>query len=220
MKSILLLFLTFVSLSLVYSQKIGNIDFDDIQKRCFGNNAESPYEELYKRLQHFDTTFTEQQYNDVYYGIVFTKEYNPYGVSDKHDQFFDLYKEKEYKKAIPVGLEILNENPVNLQMIFKVLVCYNQIGDKKEERKLAKTYFGLLDAIYSSGDARTKETAMVVAYVSDEYEILADMELISGDQYLAGECDVFPVKTKKRKDLDMHFNVHFPLENLKKQFKK
>ena len=219
MKSILLIAFTCVSCSFVFSQKIGNIDFDDIQTRCFGKNAESPYKELYKRLQHFDTTLTEKQYKDVYYGIVFTKEYNPYGVSDKHDQFFDLYKNKEHKKAIPVGLEILKENPINLQMIFKVLICYNQVGDKNEERKLAKTYFGLLGAIYSSGDARTKETPMVVVYVSDEYEILADMELISGEQYLSGECDVFPVKTKKRKDLDMHFNVHFPLENLKKQFK-
>lgn len=220
MKPTLLFLLIFLVNAVVFSQKIGKVDFDEIKAKCFGKNASFPYENLSKRLLDLDTTLSPEEYSMVYYGVVFTEKYAPYDESKLNDQFYELYKKQEYKKAIPIGQEILKENPVNLRMIFKLLVCCNQLGEKVLERKLAKTYFGLLNAIYYSGDGYTNETAMVVAYVSDEYEILADMELVSGDQYLSGECDVFPVKTKKRKDIDMHFNVHFPLDHLAKQFKK
>jgi hypothetical protein len=87
-------------------------------------------------------------------------------------------------------------------------------------------YYGLLSEIYYSGDGKTCETAMVVIKVSDEYEIISELQLSVEMQSLVGDCDLMEFDTKlqelekgEKPIKQLYFNVRIPLENLSKQFR-
>ncbi len=52
----------------------------------------------------------------------------------------------------------------------------------------------MLQAIKSSGDGKTANTAFVVINVYDEYEILSDLELKKDKQSEENGCDKFTIR--------------------------
>lgn len=222
-KRILITFLLlFTGLTLCKAQKISNIDFDEIQKLITDSSSTYYYPKLLARLQDGDSTLTLKEYQCLYYGYSFSDSYSPYGESDDENSFMKHYQKENYGKALPYGLKVLKENPINPKITFKVAVCYNQAGDKNMARFYANRYYSFLDAIYSSGDGKSIETAYVVLSVGDEYEILAEKELQVTQQSLVGHTDVMTLDTKSQKGPDkiktMYFDVTKPFESLMKEF--
>jgi len=225
MKIIFVTLMTMFALNL-YSQKIGSIDFDEIKQLTQDSLSESYYPKLIERFMSFDTTLTENDFNLLYYGNIFTDNYDPYGTSENERKFLELYNKQDYSNAIPLGLQVLNENPINTTILFKMLVIYYQLSDMENQTKYAMLYYGILKEIYSSGDGSTCETAMVVINVSDEYEIISELQLNVEMQSLVGDCDLMEFEIEPQNiDKDripiekLYFNVIIPLENLSKQFK-
>lgn len=105
-----------------------------------------------------------------------------------------------------------------------MLVCHTTLGDKKTAKTYANKYFSLLDAIYSSGDGRSIETAYVVIKVADEYELLADLKLSCTKQALIEDTDLLTISTQNQKEepkiTELYFNVSKPLDYLAQEFKK
>jgi len=210
----------------LFAQQIGKIDFDEIKLLTQDSLSETYYPKLIERFVSFDTTLTENDYKLLYYGNIFTESYDPYGRSDTEDEFLELYNKQEYTQAIPLGLKVLEENPINTTVLFKMFVIYYQLSDTENQNNYAMLYYGLLSEIYYSGDGKSCETAMVVIKVSDEYEIIAELQLNVEMQSLVGDCDLMEFDTelqKTEKDekpiKQLYFNVRIPLENLSKQFK-
>lgn len=84
----------------------------------------------------------------------------------------------------------MRENPLDLALIYRLLVCYYSLGDKARTSQYARQYFPIIRAIRASGDSKSIETAYVVAVVHDEYEVLQSLNLTSGEQALVGHTDV------------------------------
>ena len=215
----------------LYGQKISNIDFDEIKLAIQDSSSIYYYPLLIERYQQFDTTFTEREYKYIYYGNIYSDRYNPYGMTgnDNGIKFFDLFKQGKFDEAIPYGQEIINENPVNLRILFRILVCYHNLGDRQSAQKYANMYFPLLDVIYNSGDGKSIKTAFVVVSGHDEYEILNDLELTRTAQALIGQTDVLTINTKgqktkrgQKKIKELYFDVSKPLSWLHfgRQFEK
>lgn len=210
----------------LYSQKIGKIDFDEIKLLTQDSLSETYYPKLIERFMSFDTTLTENDFKLIYYGNVFADNYNPYGTSETQREFLELYNKQDYSNAIPLGLQVLKENPINTTVLFKMIIIYYQLSDKENQNKYAMLYYGLLNEIYLSGDGNTCETAMVVIKVSDEYEIIAELQLNVEMQSLVGDCDLMEFEIESQNDEKykvpiekLYFNVRMPLDNLSKQFK-
>jgi len=216
--------LTLISFN-ISAQMVGEIDFDNIKALTQDSLSETYYPKLINRFMSYDTTLTEYEYKLLYYGNVFTDAYNPYATSDAENEFLELYNKQEYTKAIPLGMKVLEENPINTTVLFKMLVIYNQLADEINEERFAMLYYGLLTQVYYSGDGKTCESAMVVIRVTDEYEIMAELQVNLEMQALVGDCDLIEFDTKSQKLekgekplKELYFNVRMPLDYLNKQF--
>jgi len=209
-----------------FAQKVSNVDFDDIKAKTHDSTSVYYYPFLLKRFQIFDTTLTSIDLNYIYYGNVFDPTYNPYNESKDEEKFKEFVKAKKYVEAIPFGISVFNENPVNMKVLHDLIVCYDKTGNQSIAQKYANRYFSLLDVIYRSGNGMGLNTAYVVIKVPDEYEILGDMGLQITKQTLVQDVDVLTINTKlqtpakgEKKVKELHFNVRMPLLHLHQQFK-
>jgi len=220
-KLITIALLLFISCS-TFGQKVLTVDFDSLKLKISDKESTLYYPSLIERFVNGDATLTDEEYSALYYGSVFSESYNPYSTSDTEDKFFEFYNEQKYKKAIPFGEKVLKENPVNLTMTFKMLVCYNVLGDSVNMDKYALQHISLTRAILNSGDGKSLETAYVVLNVRDEYNLLFSMEMKMIRQALVGDTDVLTVKHEKetndKNTKDIYFNVRMPLEYLSRGF--
>ena len=208
--------------SAVLAQKVSKIDFDLIKTETTNAESEHFYPNLLTRYVEGDTNLTIEDYAFIYYGNVFTENYNPYGLSKDQSKFMELYREKKYEKAIAYGEKVLKENPVNLKITFKMMVCYHVLEEVEKSKLYAKRYFPVLDCIYKGGDGLSEETAYVVIMVADEYEIMADMKVSMTSQSLVRNTDVITLKEQEggNKLEKLYFNVSKPLNKMAEQFKK
>lgn len=226
MKNIIFTLLIVLITTNAYSQKISNLDYDDIKKETSNKKSINYYPLLLERLMTYDTTLTTDEYSYLYYGFTLKDNYSPYGTPKGQDEFLEIYYAEDYKTAIPLGKKILEENPINIKIIFKMLVCYYALEQLDTARLYGIQYYGFLNAIYNSGDGKSIETAWVVISVPDEYEILADMELENTGQALVygdqGACDRISIDEKNQKYdpliKKVFFNVSLPFESMSNDF--
>lgn len=221
MKTTFLLFLLLISGN-IFGQKVLTIDFDQIKAKITDSKSAYYYPKLIRRFTDGDTNLTMNELQCIYYGSVFSEKYSPYGLNENEDKFNKLYRDEEYKKAIAYGKKALKDEPVNLQLLFRMLVCHDVLKDKKNAQHYADMYFPLLQTIQSSGDGQSMQTAYVVTRVSDEYELMAAFELQQTSQSLVGDTDVFTLdpdkQTSEPKIANLYFNVALPLDYLHQQF--
>lgn len=210
-----LLFL-FTSLS---AQKISNVDFDAIRKSLDGDPK--LYARLTERFRAGDSSLTYDEYRIIYYGQCFQKGYNPYGSDSKNsDAFTKKYLAKEFDKALPYALKMIENNPMDMRMTFKALVCYHQLKDEAGIAKMKSRYNGIISTIFESGDGKSDSTAFVVMCVSDEYELMANMDVEMTSQALVGSCDLMTLKKNDLGLKELYFNVSKPLQSMMDMFKK
>jgi hypothetical protein len=203
-----------------FGQKVLTVDFTQIKARIENENASFYYPALMQRFVKGDTTFTDDECAAIYYGSYFQPVFDPYATIS--EAFTKLYDAKLYGKALFIGLNELNKNPVNAALTFKILVCYDALDLKDSATMYANRYFTMLKAIYNSGEGSDIERAMVVLKVADEYEILKDAHLSSAYQTLMGSTDklVLDDASKKKAKIEaLYFNVEIPLHYLNEKLK-
>ncbi|PLX06138.1 MAG: hypothetical protein C0596_16775 [Marinilabiliales bacterium] len=226
MKKTLLALIILLSLSVsVFSQEFIDIDMNDIESKTTDSLSYLYYPVLLDRFMAFDSTLSQDDFKYLYYGYVFTDMYNPYGGHELEEDFYDLYYDKEYEKAIELGNKIIQEDPINTKLLFKMLVCHHQQEDAVMADNYASLYYGLLTVVYFSGDGKSVETAFKVINVADEYEILSELGLQSAGQALIGTCDKLSidqdsqeVEKGEKKIKELYFDVSLPFQYLNKQF--
>jgi tetratricopeptide (TPR) repeat protein len=217
---------TWLSSQAAHAQRISRIDFDSVKAETTNKNSSHYYPALVKRFQAADTALTRQDFTYLYYGQVYTDQYAPYGV-DKDGDFLKYYKEEHYEKAIQVGEKLVAASPLNLNLLFKLLVCYHQLGNKAGAQRYARQYFPIVNAILASGDGKDIPSAYVVAVVHDEYEVMKQLRLSVDAQALVGHTDVLtavpideankPTGEPARK---LYFDVTQPFGHMARQLKR
>lgn len=180
-------------------------------------NQASPY--FYRTLlDKYYYTFDElstQEYRHLYYGYVFQAEYNPYGVSEEEKNFFQLFKKNKVGEAIKSAQALLAMNPFNLEVMYDLYLLYEIKGYSLLANKWEDRYYGIIDAIKSTGNGLSKETAFYVNCVADEYYVLQTYGLKKTKQRLAGTIDVLEVRTPNKYGIDaVYFNLEKAVEKL------
>lgn len=216
MKQFILVAFLLISNYFLSAQKVSNIDFDAIKKT---SDSSGNYKKLLDRFVKADTTLTQEDYTTLYYGQCFQKDYDPYGTDDDFNKFKKLYQEQDFTKALPIALKMIEKKPMDMKMTFKALVCYYKLNDEAGKLKMGTRYNNIMEAIMASGDGKTAATAFVVMCVSDEYEMMAGMQVENTMQSLHGDCDVMDLKKNDLNIDKLYFNVSKPLEAMMKMFK-
>lgn len=66
---------------------------------------------------------------------------------------------------------------------------------------------------------KTAATAFVVMCISDEYELMANLQVTNTSQSLVGDCDLMKLKENDLGLDKLYFNVSKPLESMMNMFK-
>lgn len=217
----LFILLTF-QLTLAQVPKGDKPDYKKIKAAIENKNSSSYYPKLMARFQDRDTTLTNEDYRNLYYGYIFQKEYDPYGMNSNEDKMNEYLKkdtlvESEYKPFIKLAEKSLEEDPFDLKTMNILSYVYELNKDKSLSIKTGHVLNKIIDVIISSGDGLTCDSAFHVITVSHEYTILSVFELGAKGQSLIGQCDYLEFEKGKYKVDGLYFDVSKLFESLKKK---
>lgn len=198
-------------------------NYKQIKKAVETKSSEFYYPELLRRFQAADTTLSLEQVRHFYYGAATKPDYNPYQFSLLHELNEALGKE-DLEEAASIIDKQLSDDPTNLQFYeHKMMLKTKQYGrDSKEADDAFFQVFMLSSAILSSGDGLSKESAIHVISIGDEYAILNLYGLSLKMQSLIVEegqkYDKMDLESNKYGWESLYFNISIRETALKKLF--
>jgi hypothetical protein len=209
MKTLLTLSLLIIAISGFAQEKPVPIpiNYDSVEAAITNTEKDTYYPRLLQRFNQFDTSLTVNDYRLLYYGFAFNAGYAPYQ-DNGTSEIMPLVKERKYDKALEVCDKVLSTNPVSITTnSYKSFVLMN-MAENDSSRRYAIRVRKLLNAILSSGDGLTCETAFKVIYVSDEYSLLRDVfDAEPQGRRTTPPCDRFNIdKTKTYPSKTIYFD--------------
>jgi len=198
------------------------VNRDSIEKWVSEENSYSYYPRLLERFERLDTTLTRHEYRLLYYGFVFQDSYVGYPALQQ-DRVNSAYQSGRFDLIEQIADSILEKYPVNLfANLHKGLAIMYKDSTNSIYKRYFERYAGLLDAIVSSGDGRTCETAFRTICVNDEYIVIYryfEIEEFKG-QSLAIPCDRMHVSPSNYYPYEyMYFNTSETLEYMNRMFR-
>lgn len=226
MKKILLIVL-FINWINIYSQetKIEAPDYKKIESQITQKTSEFYYSKLVDKFNAADTTMTLEEKRHLYYGFTFQKKYSPYSRSKHSEALRTLIgKEKlsneDYEEIIKLSDLILTDNPFDLRTLNYKTHCLKQLNKETELEKVIIKMNIIMDALMSSGDGISKETAFYVINTSNEYDLLNMLGFsFGGEQSLIEHYDYLKLDENQYNIPGFYFDVSPCLNYLNKDFK-
>jgi hypothetical protein len=207
---------------LVYSQEItlAKPNYKKISKEIKSKKSGFYYPDLMQRYLNSDSTFTLEQKRHLYYGYTFQPEYSPYTVRPYQDSIRvinrkDTLVEADYRALLRFADTLLAIDPFNLRALNTRLFVYDHEGDDQDFLLTLPRMNAIFDAIMSSGDGTSKETAFYVINVSHEYDILGYIGFnFGGQQSLVEHYDYLTVKKNQYGLSGLYFDISPCLKHL------
>ena len=201
MRKILFALLLVITFGHAIAQEVEAPDYRQIRTQI--QNAKGPnyYPTLMRRYLANDTTLSLLQYRALYYGFTLQEDFVPYQAERK--QLFEVRKSLSQSKgnpklcpeAIKVSQAALDDNPFDLMAIQTMAFAYLQLRDTVSYQLWNDKQNSLLDAIISSGDGETQESAIHVINIEHEYEVLNRLGLkIEKDSLCSNQVEYIRVK--------------------------
>ena len=203
-------------------------DYEQIKQNIEDKQSNFYYPKLWDRFQQGDSTMTLDEKRHLYYGYVFNENYAPYGSSSKYDSDKAnaiLNKEnptkKEWETLISMFNEALKVEPFHCRYIFYQAIAYQALNKQIEVQKNYKKINCIYDAMVSTGDGLSKERAIHVIAVYNEYDHLFLNYLSSRGQSLVdGGYDVLYLFSNEDGLEELWFDISQPFKTLTKMFDK
>jgi len=159
------------------------------------------YPALFQRYIDLDTSLTVEEFRYLYYGYTFQDAYQPYSIPVLRDSLVGYLSRRdlmqaEYLVAARIGSELLKESPFRLRETFITAVSFEMAGNVIMSSIYFTYYEKQVDAIMSSGDGLSTNSAFAIIYVQDEYEMMEVLGFkFGGNQYLLnGDFDMLEVE--------------------------
>ncbi|RZJ71832.1 DUF4919 domain-containing protein [Flavobacterium sp.] len=203
----------FVSFLVSAQVKSEKPNYDKIEKAIADKTSEFYYPTMFGRFKKGDTTLTIQQKRHLYYGFQFQPNYNPYGVPKEMEELRPLLKNREMSDADALKVstlvqKILAKNPFDIKMMNVLLYATEKTKETAVFNATLNQMAMVIDALGSSGDGKTKQTAFYVISVSDEYQLLAVLKLQpAGKQSLVEHYDYLEVAANPDNIKGLYFDV-------------
>jgi tetratricopeptide (TPR) repeat protein len=176
---LLLIIIVLIAAACLQAQIISNIDFGRIRAANTDSTSLYYYKLLLNRFEQFDTLFTDDELQHLYYGTVFDASYDPMQTDwlKKSDEYEALISKGKYKQALKIVLPFVANDPTNIKYNSFAFKCYYKCGDNSLAKKYLTRAIQLVLTIRRSGNGSAPGTAFVVTRVSDEYQVLSSMGL-------------------------------------------
>ncbi len=162
----------------LHAQDVAAPDYAAIRQQITDSNSQFHYPKLMERFEQCDTTLVLEEYRALYYGFPLSEDFIPYhGENKKLLEIRKKILKSDYDtdtcdKIIRVAKEALLDNPFDLTALSIIPICYQLMDSTDVARVWEIKVQGIVDAICSSGDGETAETAYHVINIEHEYEIL------------------------------------------------
>lgn len=200
-------------------------DMEEIQMLI--NDSSSPlyYPVLMERYLANDTTLNLAEYRCLYLGYSFQEDYNPYRVVEHTDKLKELYANAEYNQSvcdsiIKYARLAIDDFPFDLRQMNMLVYAYRCKGDKEREALWSYKLKSIVDAILSTGDGQTQESAWYVIYPAHEYDIINRLGLtVTSYKFDKPSFDHLRVDTNPFKVEGYYFNVSRILTVFEQKYK-
>ncbi len=195
------------------AQEVSTPDYAEIKRAT--SNPKSPhfFRKLMKRYLENDTTLSLQQYRYLYYGFTQQEDFIPYQgenqplIDCRRNMLKTTADKALYTQAIEIAQNVLDDNPFHLPAISMMALAHLQLGDTLTYNLWDIKQKGILDAILSSGDGDTPETAFHITNIEHEYEIINRLGLhIEADSICDENIEYLKVKENSSGERGFYFN--------------
>lgn len=138
--------------------------------KSFMTDYRADYDQIVKAyFENQDLSLDD--YTLLYYGYTFTDSYKPDYASNKADSLIDL---KKYAEAYEVLKQEHKSDPTSLQTLFDLMGMAWVLEKSSEGQAFQTRYIKLMTAIIQAcGDGSSKDNAIKVNRVTDEYQLLS-----------------------------------------------
>ena len=180
-KGIFLVLIFGFQISIFSQKKIERPNYKKIKREIKKKRSDFYYPVLVKKYSRgLPMTSKEKQY--FYYGFAFFNFYEPYKVTKYYDKINQIVASKDFSEGNLnrllhyINLELAS-HPFNLDLLkLKIFVFKRQRN--QQQLQITKGQIQVIkDAILSSGNGKTKETAYAVIFISNEYDVLQFLNL-------------------------------------------
>lgn len=213
LKSLLIYIVVFMCYGMAVAQEVDAPNYKEIRSGMNNPNSEMFYPRLMDRYLKQDTTLTLQQYRTLYYGFTLQDDFVPYQAEreellEHRSQITKNPKDKVLvTRALNVALRSYRDNPFSLLAIQTIAFCYSSLEDMNNYNIWNIQKNGILDAIVSSGDGESEESALHVISIEHEYEVLYRMGLeIVGDSLCNDKIEFLQVADNAQDIRGVFFN--------------
>ena len=174
----IVLFISLLFFSTSFSQKntFEKPNYKKIKRNINKKRSNFNYTTLYNKYYTLKSKMSLEEKRHLYFGYIFQKEYNPFGISKYKDNLNKLARQKITKSNIYTLLklteQILRKNPFDLEVLKYRSYLHkkdnNQLGlaQTKKQIKIIK------DAILSTGNGLSRKTAYHVIFREHKTEML------------------------------------------------
>ncbi|WP_422103979.1 DUF4919 domain-containing protein [Winogradskyella sp.] len=217
--------LLLVSFSFYAQQNIiGKPNYKKIKKSIQKENGDFYYPALMERFKAGDSTMNIDEKRHLYYGFINEDLYSPYGRSDYSDSLREVLKKPNHNDGDLDEIEkfsdsILVEKPFSFKAMNYKLYVFDTKKDTLNFNKTIDKVNIVLDAIFSSGDGKKKESAFYVIETSHEYFILEVLGFqFGGTQRLIEHYDYLEIAENESGIEGLYFDVSPCLQSLSNTF--
>lgn len=226
-KIVLFIILMFCfGLSFAQNTDIKKPNYDQIKKNITQKNSNLYYPKLVEKFNKVDTTMTLEEKRHLYYGFIHQENYSPYTRSGFTDSLRITLKKKNYstkdlKNIVKYSDSLLIHNPFSLKAINYKIYAEKQLKDSIGHLNDYTKMRIITDAMLSSGDGHTKETAFFVISPTHEHSLLTLLGYkFGGKQNLIDHYDYLILKENEYGVEGLYFDISASLDHMNSLFGK
>lgn len=161
-------------------QSQGKPSMPDIERSVQDSASAFFYERLLFRFVSLPSLLSSEEARHLYYGQYKIRKRNS---AETERAFFELVSANKCREAIAAGEQLLKTDPINLEILGRILQCYSQADRENPQAPHRLTQFRILmEAALSSATGPEAHKTYTVMNVVDEY-ILAGTQGIDLMQY-------------------------------------
>ena len=183
---------SFITLG-VFAQENDSIDFASYMKSIVRDSTSQYfYPKLREKVKTNPADLTVEDCFYLYYGEIFQTNFTYKSIggglsflrNPERANFDKAAMSGNCKKAIQLGKIMLDRNPVDLTVLLHTSVCIDKQKKYVDEDYIPQRFRNLLTAIFSTGDGKTKETAIKIVNMEDDYVLKGVLGFLGGEEKL------------------------------------
>ncbi len=172
------------------------------------------YPNLVKEFQKKPENLKNIDFLMLYYGYVFTEEYNPYAHFALEDSLSSLNEQQMHNQALMLADSLLFINPVSVFANIQKAIALDGLGKQEQSKDYLDRYRILVETLQASGVGSTYESPIVLITPKDAQAILLRYKLTELSKTLNGKgsryFDVYLVRNAEEKQYPIYFDVTLP----------